>query len=325
MTKVVQEKKARKPPKNPLVMGNCTNGHGDNVPFYTTNTGRKNQCVDCTKQHASRSYAKNKVSNKSRALLPKTTMCAKHPNCTTWDKAGRACGDCTATRVLVGSAVDSDWKKGLVCTMTREYVSEQIGKSCTFCGYGPLLPINETNHPRKLSMNRIDNSKPHDDDPSQTVPTCLQCNVGLWILTYDKFFVFICGIVSGIFDIVDVNVVTALEDETMMQEKLRMKEIHTHTTKRGKKRDLKDIVPFSLTYDDAVSQLRAQHHCCSLCNLALSVADCTFDQTVAKQGYVAGKFTFMHRCCNSFKGEWGVETAQETARRVVAFKMQHQH
>jgi hypothetical protein len=313
-----------RPTKNPLKLGNCKNGHGDNVLFYTDKNGYKTWCIDCKKQHNDNYYVINGSSilekNKSRAHLPKTSVCQKHPGCDWWNAAGNGCGYCSAESHFVSHAKDRDAKKGLECTMTLDYVRQYIGSNCAICGYGPLQPYKEANHPRQLSMDRIDNSKPHDCDPFQTQAVCYQCNTGKSIHSVDQFFVFLSGIVNSIPTDVSPDVISMLNDDSWMSQKLYMKERDRRTDRDGNPKKAEDIVPFTLTNEQAFAQLEAQRYCCSLCNLALSVDDCSFDQTDAKNGYVAGMFTFMHYCCNAFKGQWSIDVAIETAHRAVAYR-----
>jgi hypothetical protein len=268
--------------------------------------------------------AKNKkqvaAKNKERASQPKTTVCDRHPTCTWWDTAGQTCGYCKVEYDCVKDLRKLDIKKGLDSTMTCDYYCDNIGGTCYICGYWPLIPQQTVRHPRQLSFDRVDNSKPHDCDPLQTRPACWQCNTGKSTLTYDEFFTHLRGIVNGVDVVVSEDVVDALEDETYMKKRLKSKEARCKRTSRGKKRELDKIVTFTLTYKQAIAQLRKQNHCCSLCHLALSVDNCTFDQTASKNGYMSGKFTFMHHCCNAFKNEWPVEVAIETAHRAVLFK-----
>lgn len=305
----------------------CT-WHGENSQCYTLKNGKPGTCVDCQKDSSAKYKkanaaiisAKNKLyaaanvekkrayyndnvaKHKERALQNSTMTCDRHPGCTWWDTAGQRCGYCRAEFSCIDHATDKDSRKGLKCTMTHDYFCQNIGANCAICGYGPLTPQQEANHPRQLSLDRIDNSKPHDCDPMQTQAVCNQCNAGKWIYTVDEFFVYLHGINRGERDEVDGIVVSDLEDMTRLKRKL------------GRKKNC------TITYDDAVLQLRAQGHCCSLCNLSLSSKDYTFDRTIAGDKYVAGYFTFMHRGCNLFKGEWSVDEAVETARRAVAFR-----
>jgi hypothetical protein len=316
--------KAR-PRKNPIKKSNCI-WHGENVDFSTDKNGKVKQCIDCKKKHDVVYYAKNaekiKTKNKTRASLPKTTPCKWHPWCNWWSTSGDNCGACRAEINMVSSATKCDLDKGLVCTMTRDFVTSCMGKHCALCDYGPLYPMKEPDHPRKFSLDRINSSLPHTSDLSQMQAVCNQCNRFKWIYTNEEVYEISCAIVSAVdlgeYDDVDVDVVVALEDETRMCEKLRIKDRDRKRDCGGKPKHEQDWVPFTLTYVDAIAQLRVQHHCCSLCHLALSDDDCTFDQTVAKNGYVAGKFTFMHQCCNMLKGDWDIEIAIETARRIVA-------
>jgi hypothetical protein len=305
--------------KNPLLLSNCK-WHGDNVPFYSNKHGMKTSCVDCSRKRCAAYDASHVDWYKARAMLPKETVCEKHPTCSWWNNAGDNCGWCDSESNIISNATKRDKKRGLACTMTRDYIDEYIGSNCTLCNFGPLVPQKAAWHPRQLSMNRVDNSKPHDCDPAQTQPTCLQCNLGMWIHTKDEFFVYLDGIVNGMGETVESDVVTALEDEAWMHEKLIQKKNSRKKNCDGSRRKPEDVVPFTLTYSDAVAQLRVQNHCCSLCHLALSVKNCSFDQTNAKGGYIANNFTFMHRCCNLFKCEWDIEIAIETAHRAVAFR-----
>jgi hypothetical protein len=307
--------------KNPIRLSNCKNGHGDNVPFNTKKNGHLSNCVKCRKDNAASTAASVKAKNKARALLPKQTTCEKHPWCNWWDTAGRRCGGCTAAQSIVGSATMKDAKKSLVCTMTRDFVGSCMGKNCALCDYGPLYPMQEPNHPRQLSLDRLDNSRPHTSDFSQMQAVCNQCNAFKWIYSIER----VLEISRGVVAVADANnvavhsdVIASLEDMSRMKEKLRHKEDRRKRSGKKLKKE-EDWVPFTLTFDEAIAQLRAQQHCCSLCHLALSVDDYSFDQTVAKKGYTADNVTFMHHGCNALKGDWGIESAVETARRIVAF------
>lgn len=309
-------------PKRQRVLSTCYNGHGSNVPFYTNKDGEKTKCVDCVKKSNSKYQAIHgpsiRADFKARASSPMESSCEWHPDCDWWNTAGNTCGFCHAEFNLVGHAMEKDSAKGLECTMTRQHVRLCIGVACAICGYGPLLPQPDARNPRQLSMDRIDNSKPHDCDPSQTRAVCLQCNLGKWVYTDEQLFVYLDGIVAGICDTVSADVIA--EIDAYMIKKMSNKKTIRNYDKNGNLKNQEDIVPFTLTIDEAFSQLRSQFYCCSLCHLALSVKDCTFDQTNAKNGYVAGMFTFMHQVCNSLKGIWTVEVAIETARRAVAFR-----
>jgi hypothetical protein len=321
----VPAKKVGAPRKNPSKIGNCKKGHGDNVPFYTTKEGKLSNCVKCQKENDAANATSRKEMQKARALLPKETTCEKHPWCNWWDVSGRECGGCKGERKLVSGAIKKDAKKGLVCTMTCDFVGSCMGKNCALCDFGPLYPMQEPNHPRQLSLDRIDNSRPHTCDLEQMQAVCWQCNTFKWIYSVERVYEISLGIVevandddAEVYAVVDADVIDSLEDKSRMKKKLHNKD--DKRKRNGKKfKKEEDWVPFTLTYDDAISQLRAQHHCCSLCHLALSIDDWSFDQTVAKNGYVAGKFTFMHHGCNMLKGEWSLESAVETARRIVAF------
>jgi hypothetical protein len=307
--------------KYPTKLGNCKK-HGNDVPFNTKSDGKLKECVKCKKDRGAANAASSKAKNKARALLPKTTPCAKHPWCNWWDTAGQKCGGCRAEFHLVDHATMRDTKKGLVCTMTRDFVGSCMGKNCALCDFGPLYPIQEPNHPRQLSLDRLDNSKPHTCDFTQMQVVCWQCNTFKWIYSIERVYEISRGIVSaasGVYATVDADDIASLEDEARLCEKLRLKDKSRKYDHNKKLKKEEDWVPFTLTFDEAIAQLRAQHHCCSLCHLALAVDDYSFDQTVAKNGYVAGKFTFMHHGCNMLKGDWGVESAVETARRIVAF------
>lgn len=114
---------------------------------------------------------------KCRGLKPRQTRCLMHPDCHIWDATGRMCAWCIDESKIVAAAKGHDRKRGLVSTMTREFVRRHLGTICNNCGAGPLVfHPDEFHHPRQLSMNRVNNNKSHDCDSAQTQPVCYQCN-----------------------------------------------------------------------------------------------------------------------------------------------------
>lgn len=135
------------------------------------------------------------MATKPTTSEPRKNDCKKHPDCT-WQSHGK-CGYCFYVTQTIHNTRNQDKTRGRqtyhldisICeadkekvmafwtsTMDAAYIESNIGANCYNCGYGPLTPQQQPRHPHQLSMNRLDNNKPHDCDPEQTVPTCWQCN-----------------------------------------------------------------------------------------------------------------------------------------------------
>lgn len=251
----------------------------------------------------------------------RSIVCDRHPLCNFWDGVGEGCGWCEIERSVVTSARQTDsLRRRSESTLTKEYYRSNIGSFCYNCGYGPLTPMREVRHPRQLSMNRIDNNKPHSSDPAQTVPSCYQCNVGQSTLTLEEFHNLQISI---------VNYVNRGFQFTLDQLSASLPQFPNHYVSEGngKRKFVAAIIKhlrkrapnnFSLTEEHLKLQFEHQRGMCSLCCLPLG-NNITIDQTIAGNGYHYGKVTLMHHVCNSFKGEWDINECYETAKRHVVF------
>lgn len=250
--------------------------------------------------------------------------CKSHPQCVWWS-SNASCGWCRAVQGIVSHAVSHDKKRGMTSTMQHDHVNNSIGKSCYNCGYGPLTPMRENCHPRQLSMNRLHNAKPHDNDPEQTVPSCWQCNFGQSDASMDEFRE------------MQVEMVAYAERDYMLTDKQNAEPVPVfpnHFVKSGKKRRRfagvlisnkrfdcrRKCKVFEINQRQMEEQHTYQRGRCSLCSRLLG-NDISFDQTVAGGEYRDGNFTLMHRRCNAFKGEWPIAEAYATAKRHVVYWM----
>lgn len=72
----------------------------------------------------------------------------------------------------------ADRKKGLENDLTKDFIEEQISKSCQYCGDKEL----------RMTLDRIDNSKGHTQD--NVVPACLRCNYVRRDMPYEAWLEF---------------------------------------------------------------------------------------------------------------------------------------
>lgn len=106
----------------------------------------------------------------AKALPP---LCDKHP----WIKATSStqCIACAKVGYMVYSAGVADQLRGRgTSTMTTAYVNALQNTPCMYCG--ETVRTDAVNNSNQLSANRVDPTKPHDCDPSQTRACCWPCN-----------------------------------------------------------------------------------------------------------------------------------------------------
>lgn len=311
MTKAVAKKRKVAPPRPKTKRLQSKPYRPPHLPKYHVHDGtepraKAGNCLLCFKEK-----------------LAEHPGCTRHPQCVWWStRASKcSCGFCIAVQNAVSRAIAEDWeKRGVLSTMDHDHVEACIGSYCYNCGYGPLMPQQENEHPRQLSMNRLDNTRPHDNDPAQTVPTCYQCNNGQNDSSMEEFH--------------EMQVAAAayaergfkLTDEQMARP---IPEFPNHRVDHGKRFFASYLlkakrhncklkgVTFSASRNEVTTQFCCQRGCCSLCSKPLG-NDITFDQTDAGEGY-PGNFTLMHYACNAFKGIWPIGEAYDTAKRHVEF------
>lgn len=246
--------------------------------------------------------------------------CELHPQCGYWCPSGSNCGYCDAVSAAVSNAKARDNAKGMVSIMVHSYVNSNIGKSCYNCGYGPLTPQRQYRHSRQLSMNRLDNSKPHDNDPAQTVPTCLQCNMGQNDSTMAEFHerqVAMATYADQGYKMTDEQPAPEFPNHYIILSTQRLS-FASYLIRTKQSNCRKDGIRLHFGRKDMEQQHMRQRGLCTLCG-GLLYNDISFDQTVAGGGYRVGNFTLMHKHCNSFKGMWQIEEAYATARRHVVY------
>ena len=113
---------------------------------------RKTTCKDCdNKRRCSEGF--------SPALDPERDRQLMYIRTERW----RANPNNRPTKIIT-DARKADKKKGLICDLDKEWVREQIGKECSYCGETNVL----------MTLDRIDNSLGHSKE--NVVPACMRCN-----------------------------------------------------------------------------------------------------------------------------------------------------
>lgn len=305
----------------------------------TSGSGNCKECIEEKKQY--RGLKRNKK-----------TICEHHPTCNTWNSQGTACAMCSAESDLVRAAKSSDKRKCLVSSLTIEYVRSVNGSSyCYNCGNGPLCCIPEIpwDH-RQLSLDRIDNSRPHDSDPQQTVASCLQCNLWRNNWTLEKFAevqdhtakiitegfpndltyppisktLFKVGkkkaskaqmtrYVEGKQCSIKLSEFVMENGSLYVQSYLEYPEyfVHNKVSNSSKKGS---VYEYNISVEEFIDMYDSQKGRCSLCGMFLHT-DISMDRTIPSSAYTKTSVTLMHRNCNCGKGPWSIQTIYDIAIR----------
>jgi len=228
---------------------------------------------------------------------------------------GYSCICCVKVRNMVNAAARSDLKclRG-VSTMTFDYVNSYDGCLCPTCGI-KIHVTEDPFNPACLSMNRLDNSKPHDNDPLQTVGTCLQCNLWQCDLSLVDFLQVVDSAASFSFTNDDNTTTISLPSHYRNR---RLFGVDIIGQKKGRCKQI------GVSFDYTLEQLQRQYEIvqkgrCYACGLLLGV-DISFDRTDSSSGYNYENVTLMHYNCNAGKSVWPLSVLHATAVRSVAYR-----
>jgi hypothetical protein len=294
----------------------------DNVgdPKHVYETCTKVRCKKCLQKQRA-------TENMSR---PARVACVHHPLNTTMGTLVKSeCYCCELDADKVRRSQFRDNKKGMTSTMTLDYVLACEGKPCVTCGYEVYVSTEGTRAPRQKTMGRIDSTKPHDNDPAQTMPQCWQCNmhqgaeslessIRRWIATHEfnlQGRSFPAALNLEGFDSYHVKpcepTVYRNRYAYLVTTKLNCKKARARTEAAAANAE-NELITKRWLYEKHILEQKGH---CYWCGLALG-CDISFDRLEHKGQYSKQNVVLAHKLCNSGRGETSQEEFFETARRV---------
>ena len=251
--------------------------------------------------------------------------CSIHPWCDR--NNGQECVACGKVKNQVKKARHRDAKRGMVCTMTFNYINSMQNTPCMYCGTVVRTLVDLNHHPDGLSPNRVNNSKPHDCDPAQTRVCCHQCNLfqhsNDFESTLNRYISMVTwGELQYQYNDAIVPVWPfGFDRDSRPKEQALIRSLHTHAKK--KRHDASAI-----GHDWFEEQYRhVQHGMCGCCGLQMVTRnqngslciDVSFDRIdSAVKHYSPENTVLMHRACNVGKSVWPIEQLRSKAALTVA-------